>query len=576
MARSRSPVPPPGAHGAHGPQDAAAPSNYPPQQPQAYPGYAPERPYDGYAYPPTGASYAPPQQPAQSYGQAGYGYAEDPRYAAPAYAPPARGPAPSEPAYTPAYDQYGQARGAQYPVAEPVAYDRPTADPRGWQPARPDLQGFHDVRQQPTYDPAPQHAPRAYPEAQPDLRGGQYDQWPGHVDPRQDPRGYDLGHYAPQADGDPHFGHGDAQRAWPGHPSGYPSDQLRFDQQIEQNEGKLQPYDQGDDEPYEEEEEEPPRKGRGRALLIVLSLVGAIGLGGGLAYGYKMFFATPMPKGGTPVVKAPSQPAKTQPADPGGRKFANTESKVMERLPSDADPAGDDTGGARRVQVIPVTRDGALAAPPPSGPPAAPAQVVTTTAVPGLTVVGGGPRPTTPSQIDPLAQQTATRAPVAPLRPQIVARAEPEADAQPEPKRAAAPQQSAPVVLSPAQPPAQPRAPAPQTAASAAGAATAAGAGAAAAAAPTDPARKSTGFVAVLASQKSRMEALSLFADLQQQYGSVLGGKVPDVQEADLSSRNLGTVYRLVVGPPGPRDRALALCNQLKSAGYQGCWVTAF
>jgi hypothetical protein len=488
--------------------------------------------------------------------------------------PPARSPVAPEPSYTPAYDQYGQARGATYPAAEPVAYDRPPADPRSWQPPRPDLQGFHDVRQQPAYDPgAP--AQRGYPEVQPDLRGGQYDQWPGQADPRYDPRSYDLGHYAPQSESDPHFGHGDAQRTWPGHPSAYPTEQLRFDQQIDQNEGKLQPYDQ-DDEPYEEEEEEPPRKSRGRAILIVLSLVGAIGLGGGLAYGYKMFFATPMPKGGAPVVKAPAQPTKTQPADPGGRKFANTESKVMERLPSDADPAGDDTGGARRVQVIPVTRDGALAAPPPSGPPAAPAQVVSTTAVPGLTVVGGGPRPTAASQIDPLAQQTA-RAPVTPLRPQIVARAEPEAEAPPEPRRPAAAQQSAPVVLTPPQPPAQPRAAPPQTTASAAGAATAAAAGAgAAAAAPTDPARRSTGFVAVLASQKSRMEALSLFADLQQQYGSVLGGRVPDVQEADLSSRNLGTVYRLVVGPPGPRDRALALCNQLKSAGYQGCWVTAF
>jgi cell division septation protein DedD len=96
-----------------------------------------------------------------------------------------------------------------------------------------------------------------------------------------------------------------------------------------------------------------------------------------------------------------------------------------------------------------------------------------------------------------------------------------------------------------------------------------------AAVAPKAPPATSS-FVVVLASQKSRMEALSLYADLQQQYGNLLGDKVPDVQEADLSSRNLGTVYRLVVGPPGPRDRALNLCNQLKAAGYQGCWVTSF
>ena len=47
-------------------------------------------------------------------------------------------------------------------------------------------------------------------------------------------------------------------------------------------------------------------------------------------------------------------------------------------------------------------------------------------------------------------------------------------------------------------------------------------------------------------------------------------------QEADLSARGLGTMYRLVVGPPGSRDAAAGVCNQLKTAGYTGCWVTAY
>ena len=38
------------------------------------------------------------------------------------------------------------------------------------------------------------------------------------------------------------------------------------------------------------EDEEEPRRGR-RGLMIVAALVGAIGLGGGMAYTYKTFFA---------------------------------------------------------------------------------------------------------------------------------------------------------------------------------------------------------------------------------------------------------------------------------------------
>ena len=72
------------------------------------------------------------------------------------------------------------------------------------------------------------------------------------------------------------------------------------------------------------------------------------------------------------------------------------------------------------------------------------------------------------------------------------------------------------------------------------------------------------------------MDALKVFADLQQKYADVLVGKPPDVLEADLSARGLGTVYRLVVGPPGSRDAASGLCIQLKAAGLKDCWVTAY
>jgi cell division septation protein DedD len=94
------------------------------------------------------------------------------------------------------------------------------------------------------------------------------------------------------------------------------------------------------------------------------------------------------------------------------------------------------------------------------------------------------------------------------------------------------------------------------------------------------PVTKTTGagYMAVLASvpatDKSRMDALKQFADLQQKYGSALAGRTPDVQEANLGEK--GTYHRLLAGPPVSREQASALCSQLKAAGYTSCWVTAY
>src|SRR4029450_10297353 len=65
----------------------------------------------------------------------------------------------------------------------------------------------------------------------------------------------------------------------------------------------------------------------------------------------------------------------------------------------------------------------------------------------------------------------------------------------------------------------------------------------------TTSASGASGYVGVLASKTSRMDALKAFADLQQKYGDVLGSKTPDVQEANLGDK--GVRYRSVVGPPG-------------------------
>ena len=93
--------------------------------------------------------------------------------------------------------------------------------------------------------------------------------------------------------------------------------------------------------------------------------------------------------------------------------------------------------------------------------------------------------------------------------------------------------------------------------------------------APVAPSTSGTsGYVAVLSSKTSRMDALKAFADLQQKYGDVLASKTPDVQEANLGDK--GVRYRSVVGPPGSREAASGVCKQLKTAGYADCWVTAY
>jgi cell division septation protein DedD len=93
-------------------------------------------------------------------------------------------------------------------------------------------------------------------------------------------------------------------------------------------------------------------------------------------------------------------------------------------------------------------------------------------------------------------------------------------------------------------------------------------------ASPPPAASSGAGYVAVLSSQKTRMDALKAFADLQQKYGEALSGRVPDVQEANLGEK--GIWYRVVVGPPGSRDAANGVCSQLKSAGYSNCWVNSY
>jgi hypothetical protein len=225
------------------------------------------------------------------------------------------------------------------------------------------------------------------------------------------------------------------------------------------------------------EEEEPPRRGRG-VLMIAAALVGAISLGGALAYTYKSFIA---PSGGRGQLNetADHAPNKVKPDASDGKSLAHTDKTRLNRRPKDASPP---IATGERQLPPPVATPSEMTRPGP--------QLV---AVPGV-MLDVTPQP----QVRPsLSESTAV---------------------------ASAPQQG--------------------------------------------------GYVAVLASKTSRMDALKAFADLQQKYGNVLSSRTPDVQEVNLGQH--GIRYRAVVGPPGTRDLASGVCKELKTAGYSDCWVTAY
>ncbi len=300
---------------------------------------------------------------------------------------------------------------------------------------------------------------------------------------------------------------------------------------------------------YEEEVEyeDPPR--RSRKWMIAAALIGSIGLGGGIAYGYKSMFS---PKAGdkTQVVKAPREPAKVAPADRGGKQFANTDnSTVMNRLPAEgsANAAGGttDSSGVRRVSTVPVDRNAGAVPPPSSSGPAN---------VPGMMMVGGGNPGMAGVMIAP---QPSANAPAQP--PQRVAVATPP---PPPPVRKAqpveAPEAAVPTKRLPATTvAAAERVPAPP---------------AAERVKPAGPA----GYVAVLGYQRTQMEAMKMMADLQQKYEALRDKKLEIVQ-SDQTSRGLGVIYRVVVGPRGSIAPARDICARLKEAGMPntGCYPLA-
>ena len=327
-----------------------------------------------------------------------------------------------------------------------------------------------------------------------------------------------------------------------------------------------------------EAEAKPARKFslKSRSMYMVGSaLLGAIALGGALAFAYKQSGGA-MGGGETPVVQADSRPVKEAPQQAGGKEFPHKNKLIYERLQNGDQPEAERIVPRQEELAMPAMPGGAVPAPAgvaPMAPPAVatvddpnaadggPRRVKTMVVRPDGTMAApeGPAAPQAPAA--PAPQQVAAAAVPPPAAPQQVAFAEPPMPAPPMPQVAPAPMT---VPAAPAQVAEAAAAPAPVAADPQPVAAIPPQPKVAAAEAAPAPAKPSK-FVVQVGSKQNQTEALATFADMQQKYPSLLASYRPMVQKADLGSK--GVWYRLQIGPIVDKTAATKLCGQLKSQG---------
>jgi cell division septation protein DedD len=295
-------------------------------------------------------------------------------------------------------------------------------------------------------------------------------------------------------------------------------------------------------------------KGRS-AVMIASALLGAIALGGALAYAYKQSGGSGEP----PIVTADARPVKEAPDQPGGKEFPHKNKLIYDRLTN-----GDESGTER---LVPRQEDVAVPALPPATATAGLPGSVATTDDPGQAEADGARkvntfvvRPDGSVETPPAAAAAGAAAGAAVQGAQDAAAAAGQA-AQ---SAAGAATQAATGAASQAlgQPSNVMPVPAPQAAPQQVATADAA-------AAPADNSK----YVVQLGSSKSQTDALANFADAQQKYPSLLNTYQPIVRKTDLGAK--GTWYRLQVGPMADKSAAYKLCGELKAKGHSDCLVMA-
>ena len=320
--------------------------------------------------------------------------------------------------------------------------------------------------------------------------------------------------------------------------------------------------------------------GMGRRSIVMVSsaLLGAVALGGALAFAYKQSGGSV--DGAPPLVQADSSPVKQAPADPGGKEFPNKNKLIYERLQNGdqpeaerivprqeelampAMPGGEQTAGLP-AGAAPMAAPGVAAVEDPSG---GPRRVKTLVVRPDGSVEGPPASEAAPPMAEPAMPPAPQQMAAATASDQMAAApAAPVPVTLPAPVPAAAPAPAAdpqPVAAIPAPAPAPAAAPAPPPA-------QAAPAPAPAQAAPAAPSK----YVVQVSSKQNQTEALATFADMQQKYPALLAPYRPLVQKADLGSK--GVWYRLQIGPMTSKSTASKLCEDLKSQGLPECLVVA-
>jgi cell division septation protein DedD len=327
---------------------------------------------------------------------------------------------------------------------------------------------------------------------------------------------------------------------------------------------------------------------RGRSAFMVGSaLLGAIALGGALAFAYKQSGGGIGSGEAPPVITADARPVKELPDQPGGKEFPHKNKLIYDRLQNGDEPEAD--------HLVPRQEDVAVPALPPSTETAAAPTPVATAdlATPPTTQTVDGSAPATVASVDdpnaadggprrvktmvvrpdgsvmappqPPAGAAPAEAPAdmqlaaaGPAQAQAAAAeppaAEPAAETPPAPTAKPALQQVAAVQPAPAKP--KPPKPVTQTASI-----------------TPAPAAAAAKYVVQVGSKKNQTEALASFADMQQKYPTLLASYRPMVQKADLGAK--GVWYRLRIGPIADKTAATKLCGQLKSQGLPDCLVTA-
>lgn len=269
---------------------------------------------------------------------------------------------------------------------------------------------------------------------------------------------------------------------------------------------------------------------RKSAFMLGGAVLGAIALGGALAFAFKQSGGGLASNGEPPLITAENTPVKEAPEQPGGKEFPHKNKLIYDRLENGDQPEAD--------RLVPREEELALPNMPaqtdmPNMPELASAEGAEAGANAGTPAAAESSDP----DAGPRKVKTLT---VRPDGSVDGATATANADA-------AGAQGSEPTTTASIEPQSEPEA------------------------APAPAVNKK--YVVQVASKKDQTEALAAFADMQQKYPSLLSNYRPMVQRVNLGSK--GVWYRLQVGPMNSQADASQLCGQLKSQGLNDCLVMA-